>query len=220
MKILPVAVYRWANLAATIFIPRDYTIAHLFAYCIFWCQAGHECTWKYLWEGKIKRVCVQDRHSMVLIHLLCLLPVLRVWRAQMELWKVLIHLRSILLRALPVWLVRAFSHLIETPLRRFEKKFANRLKFEECCCNWLAGWLKAKSNWKKFVVTVELEEWELFGVNSLIVLSVFVISEYLQFRGANSLHNLSLDFEFFTAHFISAAKLFTGRKISINFRFQ
>ena len=47
------------------------------------------------------------------------------------------------------------------------------------------------------VVSIWILEFKLFGVNSLIELSLFVIIEYSVFRGANSLPNLLEEFGLF-----------------------
>ena len=44
-------------------------------------------------------------------------------------------------------------------------------------------------------------EFELFGVDLLIELSLSVIAEYSGFRAANSLHNLLVEFGVFEAWF-------------------
>ena len=59
-------------------------------------------------------------------------------------------------------------------------------------------------------VSIWISEFELFGVNLLIELSLAVIEECSGFRGANSLHNLLVEFRVFEACFVSgfcAAKL-------------
>ena len=54
-----------------------------------------------------------------------------------------------------------------------------------------------------FIFSILLVDWELFGANLLIVLPLSVISEDLRFRGANSLHDLSLECELFEISFMS-----------------
>ena len=62
---------------------------------------------------------------------------------------------------------------------------------------------KAKSEWGMFTVSIWRLEFELFGSNLLIQLSFSVIAEYSGYRGANSLHNLLLEFGVFETGFIS-----------------
>ena len=52
-------------------------------------------------------------------------------------------------------------------------------------------------------VSIWILEFELFGVNLLIELSLSVIEEYSVFRGANSLHNLLVQFGLFEICFVS-----------------
>ena len=52
-------------------------------------------------------------------------------------------------------------------------------------------------------VSILILESKLFGVNSLIELSLLVIVEYSGFRGANSLHNWLEEFGLFEALFLS-----------------
>ena len=52
-------------------------------------------------------------------------------------------------------------------------------------------------------VEILILEFKVFGVNSLIELSIFVIVEYSGFRGANSLQNLLEEFGLFEARFVS-----------------
>ena len=54
-----------------------------------------------------------------------------------------------------------------------------------------------------FAFSIWVLEFNLFGVNLLIVLSFSVIAEYSRFRGANSLNNLLLECRVFEACFIS-----------------
>ena len=54
-----------------------------------------------------------------------------------------------------------------------------------------------------FTVSIWILEFEIFGSNLLIELSFSVIAEYSGFCGANSLHNLLLEFGVFEAEFIS-----------------
>ena len=59
-------------------------------------------------------------------------------------------------------------------------------------------------------VSIWIIEFEFFGVDLLIELSLSVIEEYSGFRGANSLHSLLVEFGVFEACFVSgfrAAKL-------------
>ena len=59
------------------------------------------------------------------------------------------------------------------------------------------------------VVSIWILEFELFGVNLIIELSLSVIEECSGFRGANSLHNLLVEFGIFEACFVSG---FCARK--------
>ena len=54
-----------------------------------------------------------------------------------------------------------------------------------------------------FAFSIWSLELELFGVNLLIVFLFCVIAEYSRFRGANSQHNLSLEFGLFETGFKS-----------------
>ena len=51
-------------------------------------------------------------------------------------------------------------------------------------------------------VSIWILDFELFGVNLLIELSLSGIEEYSGFRGANSLHNLLVEFGVFEACFV------------------
>ena len=81
--------------------------------------------------------------------------------------------------------------------------FAIRWKLFKLLGNCFVEQFKAKSECGMFAVSIWIFEFDLFGANLLIVLSFSVIAEYSGFRGANSLHNLLIEFGVFEACFKS-----------------
>ena len=69
--------------------------------------------------------------------------------------------------------------------------------------NWFVERFKEQSECGMLVVSIWRLEFELFGADLLIVLSISVIAEYSGFRGANSLPNFLLEFGVFEACFRS-----------------